>query len=485
MVAPTRDAKIPMPRMGPLQAARVAMSADLMGRLRQWSGVATNHLPASAAATAEPVHPVVPDPVSEQEVSWRNRIHEQVLKQMDLTQLSRMDEPLARAEIRKLSLQVMNQESVPLSAASRTRIAIRVEDEIMGLGPIEPLLADKTVADVLVNGYNKVFVERRGKLEQTDIHFRDDAHLMSIIERIVARVGRRIDESSPMVDARLLDGSRVNAIIPPLAIDGPLLSIRRFTVGRLSVAELIALGALSPAMAEVFSALVRGRLNVLVSGGTGSGKTTLLNVLSGFIPATERIVTIEDSAELQLQQTHVCRLETRPPNLEGRGEITQRDLVRNALRMRPDRIIVGEVRSGEAFDMLQAMNSGHDGSLTTVHANTPRDALARIENMIAMAGVGLPAQAAQRQIASAINVVIQTERMEDGRRKVVSVQEIEGIEGAIITMSEIFKFVRRGLDKTGAVVGEFEATGLVPRFQQRLKARGIELKPEWFEPARH
>ena len=465
------------------------MSADLMGRLRQWSGGAEKSAVTAAAAyaelVAEPVKAAAPDPVTEQEVTWRNQIHQQVLKQLDLTQLSRLDEASARSEIRKHALQVMNQESVPLSTASRTRIAIRVEDEIMGLGPIEPLLADKTVADILVNGYQNVFVERRGKLEKTDIHFRDDAHLMSIIERIVARVGRRIDESSPMVDARLLDGSRVNAIIPPLAIDGPLLSIRRFTVGRLSAEELIGLGAMSPAMAEVFSAVVRGRLNVLVSGGTGSGKTTLLNVLSAFIPMQDRIVTIEDSAELQLQQPHVCRLETRPPNLEGRGEITQRDLVRNSLRMRPDRIVIGEVRSGEAFDMLQAMNTGHDGSLTTVHANTPRDALARIENMIAMAGMNLPAQASQRQIASAINVVIQTERMEDGRRRVVSMQEIEGIEGTTITMSEIFKFVRRGIDKTGAVVGQFEATGLVPRFQQRLKARGIELKPEWFEPARN
>jgi pilus assembly protein CpaF len=287
-----------------------------------------------------------------------------------------------------------------------------------------------------------------------------------------------------MVDARLLDGSRVNAIIPPLAIDGPLLSIRRFTVGRLSAEQLIELGALTQPMAEVFNGVVRGRLNVLVSGGTGSGKTTLLNVLSGFIPANERIVTIEDSAELQLQQPHVCRLETRPPNIEGRGEVSQRDLVRNALRMRPDRIIVGEVRGGEAFDMLQAMNTGHDGSLTTVHANNPRDALSRVENMIAMAGIGLAMQAARTQIASAINVVIQTERMEDGRRRVVSLQEIEGMEGQTITMSEIFRFVRRGMDKAGNVVGQFEATGMVPRFQQRLKQRGIELDPAWFEPSR-
>ena len=463
------------------------MAADLLGKLKNWTGATPpaaapreDGKPAEAPARAQPQA----EPMSEQEIAWRNRVHEQVLKQMDLSKLSELEETQARTEIRALAQQVMNQESLPLSVAARQRIAIQVEDEIMGLGPIEPLLADKTVADILVNGWDQVYVERRGKLEATDVRFRDDAHLRSIIERIVARVGRRIDESSPMVDARLLDGSRVNAIIPPLAIDGPLLSIRRFTVGRLSMPELIERGAMSPAMGEFFNAVVKARLNVLVSGGTGSGKTTLLNILSSFIPSNERIVTIEDSAELQLQQPHICRLETRPPNIEGRGEVTQRDLVRNALRMRPDRIIVGEVRGGEAFDMLQAMNTGHDGSLTTVHANTPRDALARIENMIAMAGMGLPSQAAQKQIASAVNVVIQVERMEDGGRRVVSVQEVEGMEGNTITMAEIFKFVRRGLDKAGAVVGQFEPTGLVPRSQQRMRQRGIEVNPAWFEPRR-
>jgi len=425
-----------------------------------------------------------PPPMSDQEKAAKLRIHDQVMKKLDLSVLSRLPEVEAREQIRSLALQVMNEEAMTLPSAMRQRVASQIEDEIMGLGPIEPLLADKTVADVLVNGWDKVFVERRGKLEMTDVRFRDNEHLMAIIDRIVTRVGRRIDESQPMVDARLADGSRVNAIIPPLAIDGPLLSIRRFTVGRLSVEELIRLGALTPTIGEVCNAIVRGRLNVLVSGGTGSGKTTLLNVLSSFIPPTERILTIEDSAELQLQQPHICRLETRPQNIEGRGEVTQRDLVRNALRMRPDRIILGEVRGGEAFDMLQAMNTGHDGSLTTVHANTPRDALSRVENMVSMAGMELPPAAVKTQIASAINVVVQTERMEDGKRRVVSLQEVEGMEGSTITMSEIFKFKRRGVDKTGAVVGDFEATGMVPRFQSRLKARGIELNPAWFEPGR-
>ena len=436
------------------------------------------------AAAEPPAPPQQVDQLTDQEKGIKLRVHDQVLKKLDLSVLSRLPEAEGREQIRMLSMQIIGAEAGTLPNTSRQRVAKQIEDEIMGLGPLEPLLADRTVADILVNGWDKVFIERRGKLEQTNVRFRDDAHLMAIIDRIVTRVGRRIDESQPMVDARLADGSRVNAIIPPLAIDGPLLSVRRFTVGRLSVEELVRLGALTPVIGELCGAIVRGRLNVLVSGGTGSGKTTLLNVLSGFIPATERIITIEDSAELQLQQPHVCRLETRPQNIEGRGEVTQRDLVRNTLRMRPDRIILGEVRSGEAFDMLQAMNTGHDGSLTTVHANTPRDALGRIENMVAMAGMELPAKAVKAQIASAINVIVQTERMEDGKRRVVSIAEIEGMEGETITMGEIFRFKRRGLDKNGNVVGDFEATGLVPRFAARLKSRGIELNPAWFEPGR-
>jgi pilus assembly protein CpaF len=449
-------------------------------QVAQPSSVASMAVDSVLAARSEPS----PPPLTEAEKAAKLRIHEQVLRKLDLPVLSRLPEAEAREQIRALALQVMNEEAMTLPGATRQRLAGQIEDEIMGLGPLEPLLADRTVADILVNGWDKVYVERRGKLELTEVRFRDDDHLMSIIDRIVSRVGRRIDESQPMVDARLADGSRVNAIIPPLAIDGPLLSVRRFTVGRLSVEELIKLGALTPMIGEVLNAVVRGRLNVLVSGGTGSGKTTLLNVLSGFIPAQERIVTIEDSAELQLQQPHVCRLETRPANIEGRGEVSQRDLVKNCLRMRPDRIILGEVRGGEAFDMLQAMNTGHDGSLTTIHANTPRDALARVENMVAMSGMELPPLAVKTQIASAINVIVQTERMEDGKRRVVSVQEVEGMEGNTVTIGEIFRFRRRGMDKAGMVVGDFEATGMVPRFQARLKARGIELNPAWFEPGR-
>ena len=464
----------------------------LWDRLKQKDASSAREAPppaqarAAAAEAAEPPARVEPaqERLNEQEKAIKAKVHDQVLRKLDLSILSRLPDVEAREQIRSLSLQVMNQEALTLSAAARQRVADQIEDEIMGLGPLEPLLEDRAVADILVNGYDKVFVERRGKLEQTDVRFRDNQHLMAIIERIVNRVGRRIDESQPMVDARLPDGSRVNAIIPPLALDGPLVSIRRFTVGRLSADELIRLGAFTKTIAEVCQAIVKGRLNVLVSGGTGSGKTTLLNVLSGFIPPTERIVTIEDSAELQLQQPHVCRLETRPANIEGRGEVNQRDLVRNALRMRPDRIILGEVRSGEAFDMLQAMNTGHDGSLTTVHANTPRDALSRVENMVAMAGMELPAKAVKTQIASAINVIVQTERMEDGKRRMVALTEVEGMEGDTITLSEIFRFKRKGLDKAGGVVGDFEATGMVPRFMARLKARGIELNPAWFEPGR-
>jgi pilus assembly protein CpaF len=350
----------------------------------------------------------------------------------------------------------------------------------MGHGPLEPLLADPTVSDILVNGPYQVYVERRGKLELTDVRFNGDAHLMNIIDRIVSAVGRRVDESSPMVDARLKDGSRVNAIIPPLAIDGPMLSIRRFAVELLSVDDLIALGTLDDALARVLQAIVKGRLNIVISGGTGAGKTTLLNIMSSFVPETERVVTIEDSAELQLQQPHVVRLETRPPNVEGKGEITQRDLVRNSLRMRPERIILGEVRGGEALDMLQAMNTGHDGSLTTVHANTPRDALSRIETMVSMSGITFPIKALRAQMASALNVVVQVSRDEDGRRRIVSLQEINGMEGDIITMSEIFTFERTGIDKDGNVLGRLRATGVMPGFQRRLAQRGIDLPVDLF-----
>ncbi len=349
--------------------------------------------------------------------------------------------------------------------AVRQAIIRQITDEVLGLGPLEPLLADPSVSDILVNGHASVYVERHGKLQRTDVRFRDDRHLLNIIDRIVSSLGRRIDESSPLVDARLKDGSRVNAIIPPLAIDGPSLSIRRFAVDLLNADALVQMGTLTPAIALVLKAIVRGRLNVLVSGGTGTGKTTLLNVLSSFIGHNERIVTIEDSAELQLQQPHVVRLETRPANIEGRGEINQRELVRNALRMRPDRIVIGEVRGGEALDMLAAMNTGHDGSLTTVHANSPRDALGRIENMVSMTGATFPMKALRQQIASAIDVVVQLERQEDGRRRLVSVQEINGMEGDIITMTEIFSFERRGIGEAGEVLGDYRPSGMVPVFR--------------------
>jgi pilus assembly protein CpaF len=422
-------------------------------------------------------------PMSVTEREWKERVHQRLLKVMDLSLVGGLDEREARRQIREISERLMVEEQAPLSMGSRQRVVRCIEDEVLGLGPLEPLLADKTVSDILVNRFDQVYVERRGKLELTDVRFNNDGHLLNIIDRIVSAVGRRIDESSPMVDARLQDGSRVNAIIPPLALDGPSLSIRRFAVELLTIADLIRLGSLTEELAQVMNAVVRSRLNILVSGGTGAGKTTLLNLLSGFIPETERIVTIEDSAELQLQQPHVVRLETRPPNIEGRGAVAQRDLVRNSLRMRPDRIVVGEVRGGEALDMLQAMNTGHDGSLTTVHANTPRDALGRVENMVSMTGISFPVKALRSQIASAIDVVIQVERGEDGRRRVVSLQEINGMEGEIITMSELFTFERRGLDEHGNVLGDLHATGIIPAFAKRVRERGIELPVELFRTA--
>jgi pilus assembly protein CpaF len=423
-------------------------------------------------------------PLTPAEKSCRDLVYQRLLKVVDLSLMSSLPDKEARRQIREICERLLSEEDAPLNQASRQSVVRRIEDEVLGLGPLEPLLSDKTISDVLVNGPNQVYVERHGKLELTDVKFNNDAHLLNIIDRIVSAVGRRIDESSPMVDARLKDGSRVNAIIPPLALDGPSLSIRRFAVELLSMDDLTRLGTLTAELAQVLSAIVRGRLNVLISGGTGAGKTTLLNLLSGFIPETERIVTIEDSAELQLQQPHVVRLETRPPNIEGRGAVTQRELVRNSLRMRPDRIVIGEVRGAEALDMLQAMNTGHDGSLTTVHANTPRDALGRIENMVTMTGVTFPIKTMRAQIASAIDIVIQVERQEDGRRRVVSLQETNGMEGDVITSSELFRFERRGLDKDGKVLGELVTTGIVPSFEKRLRERGIELPVELFRQGR-
>jgi pilus assembly protein CpaF len=411
----------------------------------------------------------------------KSRLHRALINRMDLTKLAVLNQDQVHAEVSRLAESVLAQEAMPLSSLERERLVNDVQHELFGLGPLEPLLADPTVCDILVNSYGTIYVERRGKLEVTNVAFKDDEHLMRVIERIVSSVGRRIDESSPMVDARLRDGSRVNAIIPPLSIDGPVLSIRRFGAEPLRMNSLIENKALTRDIADMLQMCVSARLNVLISGGTGAGKTTLLNALSAYIPEDERIVTIEDSAELQLQQPHVVRLETRPPNIEGKGEVTQRDLVRNSLRMRPDRIVIGEVRGGEAIDMLQAMNTGHDGSLTTIHANTPRDALARLETMIQMTGMRLSDRAMRQQVASAIDLVVQVARLSDGTRRLTAISEITGMEGETITMQEIFQFERTGVDSQGQVIGRFRPTGIRPRFADRLKACGMQLPRVFFE----
>jgi len=408
-------------------------------------------------------------------------LHRKILDRLDLEKLGRTPSDAARDEVLLLIRNTVNSEAVPLSFAERERLSREILDEIFGLGPLEPLLKDPTVSDILVNRFDRVYVERAGKIESTGLSFKDDAHLMQIIDRIVSRVGRRVDESSPMVDARLADGSRVNAIIPPLAIDGPCLSIRRFGRDPLTSRNMVENQTLTEPMLELLAAMVKGRLNLLVSGGTGAGKTTLLNVLSGYIPNSERIVTIEDAAELQLKQEHVVRLETRPPNIEGKGAVRQRQLVINSLRMRPDRIVVGEVRGEEAFDMLQAMNTGHEGSLTTVHANSPRDALARLESMFSMANLNLPERAMRHQIASAIHAVVQIARLADGTRKVISISEVHGMEEETIAMQEIFEFERTGIDEGGRVRGHFRATGIRPRFTDRLATAGCRLRPAIFE----
>lgn len=421
--------------------------------------------------------------LSQEELDWKRQIFEQVVKGLDLSLLQKMDDNEARRQIHETCELLMSQTISVHPQATRQRIIHDIQDEILGLGPLESLLRDPSISDILVNGPYKVYIERRGKLEQAPVFFDGNRHLMTIIERIVSRVGRRIDEASPMVDARLPDGSRVNAIIPPLAIDGANLSIRRFPTDRLNIQRLIEVSALTRPMAQMLAAAVRIRLNILIAGGTGSGKTTMLNALSGEIPPDERIVTIEDSAELQLQQPHVVRLETRPPNIEGKGEVNQRDLMRNSLRMRPDRIILGEIRGSEAMDMLQAMNTGHDGSLATIHANSPRDTLMRVESMVAMAGLNLPIVAVRHQIASALDLLLQLERQEDGRRRVVSIDEVQGMEGDVITTAQIFRFERRGIDTEGNIIGNFTPTGLIPRFHERLRRRGIDLDVEIFRPA--
>ena len=425
-----------------------------------------------------------PGRVEAEYATLKTRIHRQLIEQLDLAKIELLPPDVVQAQIRQIVTGMLEAEVTPLNRQEREQIVMEVFHETFGLGPIEPLMRDPTVSDILVNGARHVYVERRGRLERTDVVFRDDAHLLQIIERIVSRVGRRVDESSPMVDARLPDGSRVNAIIAPLALDGPVLSIRRFAVDPYTMPDLIEFGTLTPALAEIVTAAIRVRLNILISGGTGSGKTTLLNALSNAIPTTERIVTIEDSAELQLQQEHVVRLETRPPNLEGAGAVTQRELVRNALRMRPDRIVIGEVRGPEVLDMLQAMNTGHDGSISTVHANSARDAIARLETMVLLAGIAPPIRAIREYIASALDLVIHLARLSDGTRKVLRVTEITGLEEDVITTQDIFVFEQQGLDADGRVVGFHRATGVRPRFTDRLQGAGIRVSPDMFDPSR-
>ncbi len=414
----------------------------------------------------------------------KGRIHRRLLDRLNLKIIDQLEAGVVRAQIGDIVRDLLDEESIPLNASERARLIAEIQDEVLGLGPLEPLLADPSVSDILVNTYKQVYVERRGKLEKTNVVFQSDDHLLRIIDKIASGIGRRIDESSPMVDARLADGSRVNAIIPPAAVDGPILSIRKFSVDPYIMKDLVGFKSLTPGMAEFISAAVRARVNILISGGTGSGKTTLLNALSGFIPDNERVITIEDSAELQLQQPHVVRLETRPPNIEGKGEITQRDLVRNALRMRPDRIIVGEVRGAEALDMLQAMNTGHDGSLTTIHANSPRDALTRLEHMVGMSGTPIPPLVVRQQIAAALNLLIDVERLMDGRRVITSISEITGMEESVVNMQEIFRFNQKTVDEHGRVIGEFRATGIRPIMLKRFRERGIVLDDALFDPER-
>ena len=426
---------------------------------------------------SQPVERDGADPYQE----LKSRIHRKLIENIDLTALDyNGDRRLLEEEIRRILEGMVQSEQLPLTSLERKRLVEEVQNETLGLGPLEPLLHDPQISDILVNGPKRVYIERFGRLEHANAIFRDEAHLMQIIDRIVSKVGRRIDESSPMVDARLPDGSRVNAIIPPLSLDGPILSIRRFAVDPLRMKDFLTLGSLTPEIATLLEGAVKARLNILISGGTGTGKTTLLNVLSEFIPYTERIVTIEDSAELQLKQVHTVRLETRPPNIEGKGAVTQRDLLRNSLRMRPDRIIIGEVRGGEALDMLQAMNTGHEGSISTIHSNSPRDALHRLGTMVMMAGMELPERAIKEQIASAIDVVIQLARLSDGSRKVIKLSEIVGMEGDVITMQDLFVFEKSGLVKEGRIDGQFKSMGVRPKFLEKLTAFGIELPPRLF-----
>ena len=410
------------------------------------------------------------------------KLHQKLLSRIDLVAAESMPSAQLSMKLKSMVSTLIDEDSLPVNDFERDQLTTELQNEILGLGPLEPLLADPTISEIMVNGYDTIFVERRGKLERIPVRFNDDAHLLKIIDKIVSHVGRRIDESSPMADARLPDGSRVNAIIPPIALDGPSLSIRRFAVVPLHMTDLIEKKALTKGMAELLSGMVKAKTSILISGGTGSGKTTFLNILSGYIPEGERIITVEDTAELQMQQSHVVRLETRPPNIEGRGEISMRALVKNCLRMRPDRIVLGEVRGGEVIDMLQAMNTGHEGSLTTIHANTPRDALGRLENLVNLGGVSMPIKAMRQQISSGIHVVIQTARLSDGTRKIVSVQEITGMEGDVISMQEIFFYERVGVKPDGSIIGQFRATGVRPVLAERLRTWGITLNEDLFNP---
>jgi len=411
-------------------------------------------------------------------------LHQRLIERINLAALDTMSREHVAVEVGDIVREMLAERNHALNLVEHRELVEDILDELLGLGPLEPLLKDPTITDIMVNTWNTVFVERGGRIEEVKTRFKDDRHLLRIIQKIVGAVGRRVDESSPMVDARLADGSRLNAIIPPLAVDGPILSIRKFSQTPIDMAKLVAYGALPAEAAEVLLGVVQARRNIIISGGTGSGKTTMLNALSSAIEGSERIITIEDSAELQLQQRHVVRLETRPANIEGRGEISQRELVRNALRMRPDRIVLGEIRSGEAFDMLQAMNTGHDGSMTTVHANTPRDALSRIEQMIGMSGIDISPKSARAQIAAAIHVVLQLSRLVDGSRRVISLSEVTGMEGETVLMQEIFRYKRTGIDEHGKLRGHFEATGIRPRFMEQLIAHGVNLPPHLFDPSR-
>jgi pilus assembly protein CpaF len=443
--------------------------------------------PLAPAAPHAPEAPPPPPPPIIAEPNFLDlkvRLHQQLLGEINLSVIERMPREQFVGEVGNIIRELLTKESTPLNERERAQLVTDVLDEILGLGPLELLLKDDTVADILVNTHSQVYVERRGQLEITPVQFKDEQHLLRVINKMVTAVGRHIDEAHPLVDARLADGSRINAVVAPIAVDGPLLSIRKFAKVPMDLERLVRFGALTPKIKELIEAMVKARLSILVSGGTGSGKTSMLNAMSQAIDSRERIVTIEDAAELQLQQPHVARMETRPPNAEGKGEITQRDLIKNALRMRPDRIILGEVRAGEAFDMLQAMNTGHDGSMSTIHANTPRDAITRLEQMIGMAGLEMSPRTIRMQIASAIHVVIQLGRLSDGTRRLLSISELAGMEGEIVTMNEVFKYVRTGIDEDGKVIGSFQATGIRPKFVQQLETRGLKLSADIFDPSR-